>query len=31
MPQTDLIQMVLLVVLVVAAAKPVGTFLHKLF
>jgi len=31
MPSTDLIQMVLYVVLIVAAAKPVGTFLFKVF
>jgi K+-transporting ATPase ATPase A chain len=31
MPFIDLIQMVLFVVLVVAAAKPVGTFLFKVF
>jgi K+-transporting ATPase ATPase A chain len=31
MPLVDVIQIVLLLVLVVAAAKPVGTFLHKLY
>jgi K+-transporting ATPase ATPase A chain len=31
MPLTDLLQMVLYVVLVVAAAKPVGTFLYQVF
>jgi potassium-transporting ATPase potassium-binding subunit len=31
MPFIDLIQMVIFVVLIVAAAKPVGTFLFKLF
>jgi uncharacterized protein (DUF58 family) len=31
MPFVDLIQIVLYVVLIVAAAKPVGTFLHSVF
>ena len=31
MPLIDLLQMVLYVVLIVAAAKPVGTFLYKVF